>query len=81
MTRVSTSRARTDFSETVNRVAYGGERIVLERRGRNIAAIVPIEDLELLAELENRTDLDAARRALKEKGSISWKKLKTKLGL
>jgi prevent-host-death family protein len=81
MTRLSATRAREEFSDTLNRVAYGGERIVLHRRGKDLAALVPVEDLELLRQLEDRLDLDAARRAMKEKGAVSWKDVKAELGL
>jgi prevent-host-death family protein len=84
VTRVSASQARHDFAETVNRVAYGGDRILLHRRGRDLAALVPIEDLQLLEELERNADLAAARAALKEagrKGTVPWEKLKAELGL
>jgi prevent-host-death family protein len=84
MTRLHTSKAREDFSDTINRVAYSGERIVLERRGKAVAAIVPIADLEFLQELENRTDLDAARAALADTGkhgAVPWEKIKADLGL
>ena len=81
MTRLSASAVREEFSETLNRVAYGGERIVLERRGKDVAALVPVEDLELLEELEDRMDLEAARKALKEQGSISLDALKAELGI
>jgi prevent-host-death family protein len=80
MTRLRASKARQEFSDTLNRVVYGGERIVLERRGRDLAAIVPMGDLELIRALEDRVDLQKAKKALKEKGSISWKKLKAELG-
>ena len=68
----------------VNRVAYAHERVILERRGKNVAALVSIEDLELLELMEDRTDLEAARKALadaKGKKLIPWKDLKKKLGL
>ena len=84
MTRINASEARRDFADTLNRVAYKGERIVLERRGKNVAAIVPIEDLEMLEALEDRLDLEAARKALREagkKGTIPWAKIKADLGL
>jgi prevent-host-death family protein len=82
MTRLTASEARTQFSDVVNQVAFKGERVVLHRHGKDVAAIVPVEDLELLEELENRMDLDAARAALKEKGSrVSWDKVKKELGL
>jgi prevent-host-death family protein len=56
------AEARQDFAETVNRVAYGGERIVLHRRGRNLAALIPLEDLALLEELEDRQDAEERAR-------------------
>jgi prevent-host-death family protein len=76
------SKARDEFAETLNRVAYRGERVVLRRHGKDVAAIVPVEDLQLLEDIEDRMDLEAARKALKEPGSsIPWKKIKAKLGL
>jgi prevent-host-death family protein len=45
---VSIGRVKRDISDLVNRVAYGGERIVLTSRGRPKAAIVSIEDYERL---------------------------------
>ena len=45
---VSIGRVKRDISELVNRVAYGGERIVLTSRGRPKAALVSIEDYERL---------------------------------
>lgn len=44
--------------------------------------MVPIEDLELLQQLESRMDLELARAALADKAPrIPWKKLKKELGL
>jgi len=78
---MTASKARKDFADTLNRVAFGGERVVLERRGKPLAALVPIRDLELLEALEEKSDLEAARKALKERGSVPWKKVKAALGL
>ncbi len=81
VTRLLTSKARQEFSDTLNRVVYGRERIVLARRGRDLAAIVPMDDLELIRALEDRIDLEKAKKALREKGSVPWKKVKADLGL
>ena len=81
VTRLRTSKARQEFSDTLNRVVYGRERIVLARRGRDLAAIVPMDDLELIRALEDRIDLEKAKKALREKGSAPWKKVKADLGL
>lgn len=57
---------RNNMADALNRVAYQGERIVLERRGKGVAAIVSMEDLALLEALEDREDVKAARRVLAE---------------
>lgn len=75
------SKARESFSETLNRVAFGGERVVLERHGREVAALIPIDDLRLLEELEDRLDVEAARRALAgadREGTIAWDDLRSR---
>ncbi|SEG84903.1 prevent-host-death family protein [Thermomonospora echinospora] len=52
------TKARQVLADLVNRVAYGGEHVVLTRHGRVVAAIVSPEDLELLQRLrEGRIDL------------------------
>lgn len=82
MDRLPASRARTELADTLNRVAYGGERIVLHRRGKDLAALVPLADLELLRAIEDEIDNEAADRALGEPGpSISWQKAKADAGL
>ena len=81
MIRVKASEARQDFADTLNRVAYRGERIVLQKHGKDVAAIVPLEDLKFLDELENRLDIEAARKALKQPGTVPWEKVKRDLGL
>jgi prevent-host-death family protein len=81
-TTVSTSKARDDFAEMINQVAYRGERVVLDRHGKPIAAIIPIDDLAFLEELENRMDVEAAKRALAESDErIPYEKLRQELGL
>lgn len=81
MTRISATKARDEFSDALNRVAYRGERIVLRRRGKDVAVLVPIEDLKLLEEIEDRIDVEDAKKALRERGGIPWTKLKKELGL
>jgi prevent-host-death family protein len=84
MNTVTTVKARESFSEVINRSAYGKERIVLTRRGKKVAAVVPVEDLNLLEALENRLDLEAIEQALADpenKKSIPWDQVKKELGL
>jgi prevent-host-death family protein len=81
MAKISTVEARGRFSDIINRAAFGKERVVLTRRGKELAAVVPIEDMKFLEELEDRLDVEAARQALKEEGTIPWEKVKAELGL
>jgi prevent-host-death family protein len=63
METVSTSQLKESLSEYLNRAAYGQERIVIASRSKPKAAVISIEDLERLEELE---DALAAREALAE---------------
>ena len=46
--QVSIGQVKRDISTLVNRVAYGGERIVLTSRGKPKAALVSMEDYQKL---------------------------------
>ena len=86
MTRLAADKACENFSDTLDRVVAKGERIVLHRRGKNVAALVPLEDLTLLKELEDRLDAEDFRAAKEEweregKKTVPWEKIKTELGL
>ncbi len=81
---ITTVAARQHFSDLINRVAYGKDRILLTRRSRPLAAVVPIEDIALLEAMEDRDDLKAARAAIREvkrKGTTTWTQLKKELDL
>ena len=60
----STSAVRGSFADMVNRAAYGKERVVVKRRGKALAAIVPIEDMEALQALEDKIDARIATKRL-----------------
>ncbi len=78
--KITTSTARTEFADILNRAAYAGERVILHRHKKPVAAVVPIEDLEILERIEDRADLDEVRKRLKEP-TIPWSKIKKELGL
>lgn len=82
MGRIATSEVRKNLSEALNRVAYGGERLVVHRRNKDLAVLISVEDAELLEELEDHLDVEAARKALTKGGkSIPWDEAKKELGL
>ena len=72
MPRMTMTAARRELSEAVNRMVYGkGEPIVLSRRGKDLAAIVPIADLRLIEEIENQVllrEIKARKKTGKVKG-------------
>jgi antitoxin (DNA-binding transcriptional repressor) of toxin-antitoxin stability system len=43
-----------------------GERVVVHRRGKAVAALIPLEDLALLEELEEQKDIEEYRAAKAE---------------
>jgi prevent-host-death family protein len=48
VTQLSVTQARAELADLVSRVGYSGERILLTRHGRPLAALVPVADLESL---------------------------------
>ena len=82
MNTITTVDAREHFSELINRTSYGKERVLLTRRGKGVAVLIPLEDLRLLEEMEDQLDLLDAKKALreaKEEGTISLDKFKKEL--
>jgi prevent-host-death family protein len=78
--KMTSSAARSEFADIINRAAYAGERVIVHRRKKPVAAVVPLSDLELLEQLEDRIDLEDARKRLNEP-TIPWTKIKKDLGL
>ncbi|MBT4091195.1 MAG: type II toxin-antitoxin system Phd/YefM family antitoxin, partial [Deltaproteobacteria bacterium] len=63
MDKITTADARKNLAEIINQVAYGKEPVVLTRRGKELAALVSIEDLILLQKLEDQIDIHDAWKA------------------
>ena len=70
MTRVQVSEVRDNLADVINRTAYGNERLIIERRGKPLAALVSIDDIELLEQIEDRLDVLDALEALKEAETV-----------
>jgi PHD/YefM family antitoxin component YafN of YafNO toxin-antitoxin module len=82
MTRLTASQLREDLASALNKVAFGGERIVLQRNKKDVAALVSMEDLSLLRALEDKLDLEEMKKAMDEPGAnIPWEDVKKELGV
>ncbi|MFF3058456.1 type II toxin-antitoxin system Phd/YefM family antitoxin [Streptomyces sp. NPDC057909] len=49
---IPVTQARTELAELINRVVYGGERVVVTRHGKPLVALVSAADLERLEKEE-----------------------------
>ena len=79
---INTADAKEQFVDLINRVAHNKERVVLTRRGKEIAAIIPFTDLQLILESQDKQDLREAIDALKEArddGTCTLEQLKEQL--
>lgn len=72
-----------DLGEVLGRVASERERIVVTRHGRPVAAVIPVEDLELLEDLEDAHDAEAIEQALADDNGtrVTLNELKARLGI
>ena len=65
---ISAVEARKNFSDIVNKVIYGKESVILTRRGEGVAALVSMDELKLLQQIEDYIDIEDAYKALAEPG-------------
>jgi prevent-host-death family protein len=82
MTTLNVTEIRDNLSEAISRVAYKGERILVRRSGKDVVAIVSVDDLATLEALEDKRDIEAADAALAESDErIPYEKVRRQLGL
>jgi prevent-host-death family protein len=79
---INAKQVRKELSETLNKVKYTHDRISITKYGKPVAALIPIEDLEFLEEIEEELDRRAIDEALAEQGDdpyIPWEQVKREL--
>ena len=82
-TTMTTIDAKENFTDLLNHVSHTKERVILVRRGKDVAAVVPLEDLQFLESTQDKHDLQEAIDALKEaknSGTITLEQLKEEVG-
>ncbi len=84
MNAIAITQVRNDLSNVVNRAFYINERTIIAKKGKNVAAVISMEDLEFLKNLEEAEDMvlaEMADEAMKEPGeNISLKEMKKHFG-
>ena len=84
MQPITVTQARKNLSDIVDKVGFNAETQIITRKGKQIVAIIPIQELRLLEKIEDCNDLMDAREALadiKENGTITWEHFEKELGL
>lgn len=82
MIRLPASQARERFWEILSEAALGHERVVLQRNGKDVAAVISAEDLKRFEDLEDRADLRNIGEVLaKGEKRIPWEQAKAQLGV
>ena len=84
MATMTVAEAKNRFSDVLRRAEYGGERVIVERHGKPVAAIVSTDDLRRLEAAEDAADLRDAQGALTEatqEGTVPLETVLRKYGL
>lgn len=78
---INSAKARNSFSDLLNESGFGGKRIVVTRKGKAVAALVSIEDLEVIQAMEDQKDVREATGILSDPKSeyIPWEQAKKEL--
>lgn len=66
MERIPALEARKNFGDVVNLVANAKQRFLIHEKGRDRAAVIPLEDLALLEGLNGGDDIAVVRLTLGE---------------
>ena len=61
---ITISEARKKLSDLINEVAFGKKRFVLSRRGKRLAALIPLDD----ERQDNAPIKQESKKAIKEEG-------------
>ncbi len=63
---ISVTKMRENLAEIIGEVRFAHKRIKLTSNGKDVGAIIPLEDLELLEAIEDKIDIELADKAKKD---------------
>lgn len=87
--RIKPYEAKKALTAVINRVAIGQEPVIFESRGKDLAALISMEQFQLLARLieqfEDQIAAEEAEKALNDPENqgerVPWEQVKDELGL
>ncbi len=84
MNTIAITQVRNDLYNIVNRAFCINERTIIAKKGKNVAAVIGMEDLNFLENIEEAEDMvlaEMADEAMKESGeNISLQEMKKHFG-
>ena len=81
MTTVTITDCRKQIHELADDVSHHGKRVCVNRNGKPAFVMVSVEDAEALIALEDKIDVQEARKALKKGDFVGLDELKAELGI
>ncbi|MBI4229422.1 MAG: prevent-host-death family protein [Planctomycetes bacterium] len=66
MTHLAIDKSHGKLADRIKRAARCRQRVLLREHGKDVAALVSLEDLQLIEKIEDRLDVEGARKALAE---------------
>jgi prevent-host-death family protein len=76
---VHASQARRHWAILLGRVEHRGQRFLICRNGREVAAIIPATEVDLLERLVDEADIEEAAKALRDprgRARLPWAELR-----
>ncbi len=83
MAEIDPTKSEAKLANLVDRAVQNKERVRIGIEGNEVAAVIPVEDLELLERLEDQLDLletfEALHEASEEGGFLPWDEFRKQL--
>ena len=84
MSKMSAKMVQENLEGIIDQVLKDYDRVIITRKGKKVAAIIHIEDLKFLVEIEDRIDARLVEEALAEMKEkhlqpIPWEKVKKEI--
>jgi len=76
---ISVGEFKSALSAFLNRAAFGRERVIVSSHGKPKAALISIEDLQLLEDLEDAQAAREALQAYRTGDTVPWEEVKPQL--